>query len=152
MPDLRHAHGAERVLLQVRQLRGHKRMLLKRDCCGKSQAIFEQQVPSYVVMNHGQERGRERSGDARTRWSTRYNRVPVPALPNRCISGVDPTSISDSFRTKGCRPRLESLCAKPLEMPKVLHTDPDSAIKFRPSGIDGEQYRYVLMSPPFQRG
>ncbi len=29
MPDLRHAHGAERLLLQVRQLRKHKRLLLR---------------------------------------------------------------------------------------------------------------------------
>jgi len=28
MPELRHAHGAERVLLQMRQLREHKRMLV----------------------------------------------------------------------------------------------------------------------------
>jgi hypothetical protein len=38
MPDLWDAHGAERLLLQVRQLRGHKRMLLKRDCPDRSQA------------------------------------------------------------------------------------------------------------------
>src|SRR6266571_1114864 len=102
-------------------------------------------------MNYGQKRGRERSGDARIKWSTLYNRVPAPALPNRYIPGVESEFYPDSFRTKSCRPPLESLCAKPLEMPKVLHTDPDSAVKFRPSGNDGTIRVCVQNLRHFQR-
>src|SRR5260370_1960094 len=31
------------------------------------------------------------------KWNERYNRTPVPPLPNRKIPGVDPTTIPDFF-------------------------------------------------------
>jgi hypothetical protein len=42
--------------------------------------------------------------EAWIKWNTRYNRVPVPALPKRRIPGVDPNSIPDLFPAKSYRP------------------------------------------------
>jgi len=42
--------------------------------------------------------------EAWIKWNTLYNRVPVPALPKRHISGVDPSSIPDLFPAKSYRP------------------------------------------------